>query len=99
MGTKGMFNAKVFRTMRSDAVFVNVGRGGLCVTNDLVRALKQKWIGAAGLDVTDPEPLPKDHELWRMENCTITPHIGTATEECRRRMMRKAVDNMLTVLA
>ena len=96
--TRGMFDERLFRKMRSDAVFINVGRGGLCVTPHLVRALKQGWIGAAGLDVTDPEPLPREHQLWAMQNVTITPHIGTATVGCRTRMMRKAVENLLTVL-
>ena len=50
------------------------------VTDDLVWALRNRAIGGAGLDVTDPEPLPADHPLWRMANCIITPHVGNTPE-------------------
>lgn len=96
--TRYMLNEEVFRKMKNDAILINVGRGQLVDTNALIKALKEKWIRAAGLDVTDPEPLPIDHELWTMDNVTITPHIGSATEECRTRMMNLATDNMLRVL-
>ena len=90
--------AALFKMMKDDAILINVGRGQLVDTNALIRALKGNWIRAAGLDVTDPEPLPGDHELWTMDNVTITPHIGSATEECRTRMMNLASDNLMCVL-
>jgi D-3-phosphoglycerate dehydrogenase len=62
--------------MKHDAWLINVGRGGLILTDALVRALKEGWIGGAGLDVTDPEPLPDGHPLWALENCLITPHTA-----------------------
>ena len=96
--TRYMFNESVFKMMKDDAILINVGRGQLVETNALIRALKGNWIRAAGLDVTDPEPLPGDHELWKMDNVTITPHIGSATEECRTRMMNLASDNLMCVL-
>ena len=96
--TKGMFNKKVFGLMKKNAIFVNVARGGLVNTDDLVNALKNGDILQAGLDVTDPEPLPIDHELFKLDNVTITPHIGSATEECRNRMLDYATKNLLDFL-
>ena len=54
-----------------------MARGKHVVTDDLVRALSESVIAGAGLDVTDPEPLPTGHPLWQMENCLITPHVAT----------------------
>lgn len=78
--TKGLFDRKVFDAAKRGALFINVGRGGTVVTADLVEALKDGRIGGAGLDVTDPEPLPADHPLWRAPNTIITPHIAAALE-------------------
>ena len=66
--------------------------------NALINALKTGEILAAGLDVTDPEPLPSDSELHKLENCTVLPHIGSSTKATRSRMFDMAVDNMLRVL-
>jgi len=74
--TTGLFAAREFAMMKRDAWIVNVGRGRLIVTDDLVAALHDGRIGGATLDVTDPEPLPKEHALWSLDNCLITPHIG-----------------------
>ncbi len=74
--TEGLIAATELQLMRSDAWLVNVGRGRLIVTDDLVAALRERRIGGATLDVTDPEPLPKEHPLWTLDNCLITPHIG-----------------------
>ena len=74
--TEGLIGAAELHLMRSDAWLVNVGRGRLIVTDDLVAALRERRIGGATLDVTDPEPLPKGHPLWTLDNCLITPHIG-----------------------
>lgn len=64
--------------MKKDAVLVNVARGELVKTGDLVEALKDDLIGGAGIDVTDPEPLPESHKLWSMKdkNLVITPHTA-----------------------
>lgn len=74
--TVGLINKDSLRAMKKTAVLVNVGRGPLVVTDDLVEALNEGEIAAAGLDVTDPEPLPDDHPLWKMDNVLITPHIA-----------------------
>ena len=96
--TRKMFNERAFKLMKNDAIFVNCARGGICDTDALLDALKNGEILQAGLDVTDPEPLPIDHELWRLPNITITPHIGSATDPCRNRMLDMATDNLLNAL-
>lgn len=74
--TTGLIGARELAMMKHDAWLVNVGRGRLIVTDDLVAALQARRIGGATLDVTEPEPLPKEHPLWKLDNCLITPHIG-----------------------
>lgn len=74
--TEGMVDAEVLAKMKSSAVVVNVGRGPLINTDDLVDALRNGQIAGAAMDVTDPEPLPENHPLWAMDNCLITPHIA-----------------------
>ena len=74
--TRGVVDAERFAQMKESAVVVNVGRGELIVTDDLVEALRTGQIAGAAMDVTDPEPLPDGHPLWRLPTCTITPHIA-----------------------
>jgi phosphoglycerate dehydrogenase-like enzyme len=74
--TTGLFNKQVFDIMKPSAYLINVGRGGSVVTDDLIRALKAGKIAGAGLDVTDPEPLPATSPLWHMSNVVITPHVS-----------------------
>lgn len=74
--TRGLFDAAMIARMRIDAWLINVARGGLIVTDALVDALGRNAIGGAALDVTDPEPLPDDHPLWRMPNAIITSHTA-----------------------
>ena len=74
--TRGMFNAAFFKAMKPSAFFVSVGRGESTVTADLMAALREGEIAGAGLDVTDPEPLPAGHPLWDMPRVIITPHVG-----------------------
>lgn len=78
--TQGMFDAKFFATMKRSAYFINIARGGSVVTSALVDALNKGRIAGAGLDVTDPEPLPPDHPLWRARNVIITPHVSNDSE-------------------
>ena len=78
--TSGIIAEKEFALLPEHAWVVNVARGGHIVTSDLVDALHARSIGGAALDVTDPEPLPDDHPLWKLENCIITPHIGNTPE-------------------
>ena len=74
--TKNLFNARRFREMKNSAIFLNAGRGSAVNTEDLCQALIAGKIYGAGLDVTDPEPLPSQHKLWNMQNAVITPHIS-----------------------
>lgn len=74
--TKGVFDEAFFDAAKHGVFFVNVARGGSVVTDDLVAALEDGRVAGAGLDVTDPEPLPPDHPLWQMPNVVITPHIA-----------------------
>jgi phosphoglycerate dehydrogenase-like enzyme len=78
--TKGIFNAELFAKMKPTAYLINIARGGSVVTSDLVDALKNKKIAGAGLDVTDPEPLPPDHPLWKAPNVIITPHVSSDSD-------------------
>ena len=72
--TRSLFDDEAFKTLPPHAHLVNVARGGVVDTDALVRALRGNDIGAAFLDVTDPEPLPSDHALWGFDNVRITPH-------------------------
>ena len=74
--TEGLFDAAMFASFKEGAYFINVGRGGTVVTDALVEALTSGHLAGAGLDVTDPEPLPAEHPLWQMPNVIITPHIS-----------------------
>ncbi len=73
--TRGLLDAEFFRVLKG-AYLVNIGRGATVDTDDLVAALGSGQVAGAGLDVTDPEPLPADHPLWRMQNVLITPHVA-----------------------
>ncbi|MEX1994808.1 MAG: D-2-hydroxyacid dehydrogenase [Steroidobacteraceae bacterium] len=78
--TTRLFDKAFFDAAKRGALFINVGRGASVVTTDLVAALEDGRLGGAGLDVTDPEPLPADHPLWRAPNVLITPHISATTD-------------------
>ena len=78
--TEGIIAAGELELMERHAWLVNVARGRHVVTDDLVAALRNGEIGGAGLDVTDPEPLPAGHPLWSLPNCLITPHVGNTPE-------------------
>jgi glyoxylate reductase len=96
--TRGMLGVVRLQKMKHSAILINTARGPIVVTDALVRALKEGWIAGAGLDVTDPEPLPPDHPLYEMPNCLIAPHIGSATHGTRRRMAEMACENLLAGL-
>ena len=78
--TEGIFDDQFFRLANSEAFFINIGRGKTVDTDALVRALREGRIAGAALDVTEPEPLPADHELWGIPNVIITPHVGGDSE-------------------
>ncbi len=91
--TRGFFNDKMFSAMKDGAILINVARGQVVDTDDLVNALKSRNIFAA-LDVVDPEPLPIDHVLWQLDNCIITPHVGGNSTAFFRRAHRLVVSNL-----
>ncbi|XP_025267312.1 glyoxylate reductase/hydroxypyruvate reductase isoform X2 [Camponotus floridanus] len=93
--TKGLFDDSVFDKMKKTSIFVNIARGQIVNTDSLVRALRNKKIFAAGLDVTDPEPLPPYHELLKLPNAEIIPHLGSATIKTRNDMSTIAAQNIL----
>jgi glyoxylate reductase len=97
--TRGLIGRAELARMKPTAVLVNVARGPIVDTAALTEALSQRRIYAAALDVTDPEPLPRGHPLLRLDNVTITPHLGSATEQTRRRMAELSVENLLAGLA
>jgi phosphoglycerate dehydrogenase-like enzyme len=97
--THHLFDRKFFDAVKPGAYFISVGRGESTVTSDLVAALKDGRLRGAGLDVTDPEPLPRDHELWRLPNVIITPHISSQTVEARQRMAAVAIENVRRYVA
>ena len=74
--TQGMFDYRRLSLMKKDAVIANIGRGDAIVMEDVDRALREGIIGGAGLDVTEPEPLPSDHPLWSAPNTIITSHTS-----------------------
>ena len=97
--TRHMFDAAAFAAMKSTATLVNISRGATVDTDALVHALRHGEIAAAGLDVTEPEPLPADHPLATLPNAFVIPHLGSSTERTRVAMARLAVDNVAAALA
>jgi glyoxylate reductase len=96
--TRHLVNADFLSKMKPNAVFVNTSRGPVVDQIALYEALKAKKIFAAGLDVTDPEPLPLDSPLLTLDNCVIVPHIGSASERTRDAMARLAAENLIAGL-
>ena len=93
--TKHLIGLEELKQMKPSAILVNTSRGEVIDQDALVWALKEKLIFAAGLDVTTPEPLPIDHELFAMPNVFITPHFGSATFEARADMSLICAENIL----
>jgi phosphoglycerate dehydrogenase-like enzyme len=85
--------------MKPSAALVNVARGTLGDTDALVRALEAGKLAGAGLDVTDPEPLPPEHPLWRLPNVIITPHLAGATDRYWQRQADMVFQNLRRYLA
>lgn len=91
--TKGMFDAAAFAAMKPGARFVNVGRGELVATSDLVTALRTGELAGAALDVFETEPLPADHPLWTMENVLVSPHMSGDFVGWRNTLVEVFADN------
>ena len=93
--TRGLIGADALAKMKPTAILINIARGPVVDTAALTHALQSRQIYAAGLDVTDPEPLPRDHPLLKLDNVTIAPHLGSATEQTRRQMAEISIENLL----
>ena len=92
--TRGMFNKSKFDLMKDSAIFVNIARGPLVVETDLIKALKDKKISGAVLDVFETEPLDKNSPLWKMDNVILTPHNSFVGENNDKRMFDVMISNL-----
>jgi phosphoglycerate dehydrogenase-like enzyme len=92
--TRGLIGEVELRAMKPSAYIVNIGRGGTIQQPALVRALREKWIAGAGLDVFEREPLPCESPLWDMENVIITAHYSGRTPHYEERAMAIFLDNL-----
>ncbi|XP_006165830.1 uncharacterized protein LOC102474663 isoform X2 [Tupaia chinensis] len=97
--TRGLIGRRELRLMKPTAILINISRGLVVDQDALVEALQTGVIAAAALDVTFPEPLPRDHPLLKLKNIILTPHIGSATHQARRRMMESLVEGILASLS
>ncbi|GAA3552357.1 D-isomer specific 2-hydroxyacid dehydrogenase family protein [Microlunatus spumicola] len=97
--THGMIGAAELDLMRADAWLVNVARGDLVVTDDLVSALRERRIGGAALDVTDPEPLPAGHPLWSLPSVIVTPHAANPDDAYWPTLAERVRENVRRVMA
>jgi phosphoglycerate dehydrogenase-like enzyme len=89
-----MMGPHEFELMKQHSYFIAVSRGGIYDMNGLVKALDEKRLSGAGVDVTDPEPLPKGHPLWKFENVVITPHIAGRSDQDAARMVGTIKENV-----
>lgn len=96
--TRHMIGREQLRQMRESAFLINVARGGVVDHDALLEALQEGWIAGAAVDVTEPEPLPRDHPLLKLDNLVIAPHLGSATRQTRYNMAKRAVDNLVAGL-
>lgn len=93
--THHLIDAPALRTMKQTATLINIARGPIVDTQALYEALREGRIAGAGLDVTDPEPLPRGHPLLALDNATILPHFGSATIQTRGKMAEMSIENLL----
>jgi phosphoglycerate dehydrogenase-like enzyme len=94
-----MMGAKEFELMKKNSYFIAVSRGGIYEMNGLVKAMDEKRLAGAGVDVTDPEPLPKGHPLWKFPNAIITPHIAGRSDADSARMVGTIKENIMRFVA
>ena len=92
--TRGLFDLERFKKFKSTAYFINIARGPIVVTDDLVLALNEGLIAGAGVDVTDPEPLPDGHPLWKAKNVIITPHTADTNAQVIRMFSIRIRENL-----
>jgi D-3-phosphoglycerate dehydrogenase len=96
--TKYMFTEKEFKLMKNTAFIINTARGPLIKENDLYRALNEKWIAGAGLDVIEKEPIDLNNNLLKLDNIIITPHVAFYSEESLKDLQRDAAKGVAQVL-
>jgi glyoxylate reductase len=96
--TKNLVNSQSIALMKKRPLLINMARGPVVKTNDLISALEKGQLRGAALDVTDPEPLPGNHPLTKAPNCLFAPHVGTATVDCRTSSARAAAENLIKAL-
>ncbi len=97
--TRHLISSRELALMKPDAILINTARGPVVNTDDLIQSLKQGRPGIAALDVTDPEPLPVDHELLTLPNVLVTPHIGSSDHPSRVAMLEVAIRNLHAIHA
>ena len=97
--TTGVFDKAFFDAVKPGAIFLSVGRGKNTITGDLIAALESGKLFGAGLDVTDPEPLPAGNPLWHLPNVIITPHVSATGADANRRQTVIAVENLRRYVA
>ena len=97
--TTNLISTTQFAAMKRSAILINMARGAVVDTDALYEALNTGRIAGAGLDVTQPEPLPRDHPLLRLRNLVLTPHLGSASDRTRRRMIEMTIENLRAGLA
>jgi len=97
--TRHVIGEPELRAMKSSAYLVNIARGGLIDEEALVRALREGWIGGAGLDVYEEEPLPPDSPLWELDNALLSPHVAGFTPHYDRRAVELFACNLARYLA
>lgn len=96
--TQYLIDSKALDKMKNSAILINTSRGKVVDSEALYNALRQGKIAYAALDVTDPEPLPANHELLTLPNCLVVPHIGSASVATRTRMAVMAAENLIDTL-
>ncbi|HEY2909335.1 MAG TPA: D-glycerate dehydrogenase [Gemmataceae bacterium] len=97
--TRGLIGKAELAQMKPTATLVNAARGAIVDLEALTEALRERRLYAAALDVTEPEPLPREHPILTLPNAIITPHLGSATEQTRFRMAEMAIENLMAGLA
>ncbi|MBS7655420.1 D-glycerate dehydrogenase [Candidatus Bathyarchaeota archaeon] len=96
--TYHMIGENQLKLMKSSAILINTSRGAVINEAALIKALKEKWIAGAALDVFEEEPIKPNHPILKLDNVVITPHIGSATKETRFKMAEIAARNLISVL-
>lgn len=96
--TYHLINEERLKLMKPTAILINAARGPIIDTNALVKALREGWIAGAGVDVFEEEPLPAGHELTKLDNVVLTPHIGASTVEAQMRAGVEVAEKVVKIL-